>query len=93
MGLRRLVAARSGHGSNGMVRLTLIARTRDGLPLAEGLDGEKEQDMYAYKSQAKVRRVAQHWGEHGGTGGAAVRAAAVAATAKVDNQLHLAAQQ
>ena len=45
-----------------MVRLTLIARTRDGLPLAEGLDGEKEHDMYAYKSQAKVGRAVQHWG-------------------------------
>lgn len=37
-----------------MVRLTLIARTRDGLPLAEGLDADKEHEMYAYKSQAKV---------------------------------------
>lgn len=38
-----------------MVRLTLIARTRDGLPLAEGLDADKEHEMYSYKSQAKVR--------------------------------------
>ena len=38
-----------------MVRLTLIARTRDGLPLAEGLDADKEHEMYQYKSQAKVR--------------------------------------
>lgn len=37
-----------------MVRLTLIARSRDGLPLAEGLDADKEHEMYAYKSQAKV---------------------------------------
>lgn len=36
-----------------MVRLTLIARSRDGLPLAEGLDADKEHEMYAYKSQAK----------------------------------------
>ncbi|PSC72765.1 kDa vesicle transport [Micractinium conductrix] len=36
-----------------MVRLTLIARTRDGLPLAEGLDADKEHEMYQYKSQAK----------------------------------------
>ncbi|KAL4853418.1 vesicle transport protein 25 [Chlorella vulgaris] len=36
-----------------MVRLTLIARTRDGLPLAEGLDADKEHEMYSYKSQAK----------------------------------------
>lgn len=38
-----------------MVKLTLIARVRDGLPLAEGLDADKEHEMYAYKSQAKVR--------------------------------------
>lgn len=37
-----------------MVRLTLIARVRDGLPLAEGLDADKEHEMYSYKSQAKV---------------------------------------
>ena len=39
-----------------MVRLTLVARTRDGLPLAEGLDADKEHEMYSYKSQAKVGR-------------------------------------
>ncbi len=39
-----------------MVRLTLIARVRDGLPLAEGLDADKEHEMYSYKSQAKVGR-------------------------------------
>ena len=38
-----------------MVKLTLIARSRDGLPLAEGLDADKEHEMYSYKSQAKVR--------------------------------------
>lgn len=38
-----------------MVKLTLIARVRDGLPLAEGLDTDKEHEMYSYKSQAKVR--------------------------------------
>ena len=37
-----------------MVRLSLIARVRDGLPLAEGLDADKEHEMYSYKSQAKV---------------------------------------
>ncbi|KAL6779127.1 SEC22 [Auxenochlorella protothecoides x Auxenochlorella symbiontica] len=36
-----------------MVKLTLIARVRDGQLLAEGLDGEKEEGMYAYKTQAK----------------------------------------
>lgn len=37
-----------------MVRLTLIARVADGLPLAEGLDSDKEHDLDMYKSQAKV---------------------------------------
>ena len=36
-----------------MVKLTLIARVADGLPLAEGLDGSPELDFY--KAQAKVR--------------------------------------
>jgi hypothetical protein len=36
------------------VKITLIARARDGLPLAEGLDTDKEHEMYSYKSQAKV---------------------------------------
>ncbi|KAG2483484.1 hypothetical protein HYH03_017666 [Edaphochlamys debaryana] len=36
-----------------MVRLTLIARVHDGLPLAEGLDSEKDAEIDAYKSQAK----------------------------------------
>lgn len=43
-----------------MVKLTLIARVRDGLPLAEGLDTDKEHEMYSYKSQAKVCYVNQH---------------------------------
>ncbi|KAK9809379.1 hypothetical protein WJX73_010317 [Symbiochloris irregularis] len=37
-----------------MVRLTLIARVADGLPLAEGLDSDKEHDLDMYKSQAKT---------------------------------------
>ena len=37
-----------------MVRLTLIARKADGLPLAEGLDNNKEHDLDQYKQQAKV---------------------------------------
>ena len=37
-----------------MVRLTLIARVHDGLPLAEGLDGDKDRDLETYKHQAKV---------------------------------------
>lgn len=36
-----------------MVRLTLIARQRDGLPLAEGLDNDKDPDLNSYKQQAK----------------------------------------
>lgn len=37
-----------------MVRLTLIARLSDGLPLAEGLDNEKDPEIDQYKQQAKV---------------------------------------
>ncbi len=37
-----------------MVRLTLIARVQDGLPLAEGLDSEKDAEIDSYKTQAKV---------------------------------------
>ncbi|KAG1678873.1 hypothetical protein FOA52_003541 [Chlamydomonas sp. UWO 241] len=36
-----------------MVRLTLIARLVDGLPLAEGLDTDKDVEVDSYKSQAK----------------------------------------
>ncbi|KAJ9512883.1 R-SNARE protein, Sec22-family [Haematococcus lacustris] len=36
-----------------MVRLTLIARISDGLPLAEGLDSEKDSEIDQYKAQAK----------------------------------------
>lgn len=42
-----------------MVRLTLIARLTDGLPLAEGLDTDKDVEVDSYKSQAKVRAVAR----------------------------------
>ena len=41
-----------------MVKLTLIARVADGLPLAEGLETEKNADLDAYKQQAKARAVA-----------------------------------
>lgn len=37
-----------------MVRLTLIARKSDGLPLAEGLDNDKDHDLEPFKQQAKV---------------------------------------
>ena len=37
-----------------MVKLTLIARVRDGLPLAEGLDNDRESELFQYKSQAKA---------------------------------------
>lgn len=36
-----------------MVRLTLIARKHDGLPLSEGLDSDNHHDMEPYKQQAK----------------------------------------
>jgi vesicle transport protein SEC22 len=37
-----------------MVKLTLIARVTDGLPLAEGLDdGRDQRDLEVYKQQAK----------------------------------------
>ena len=42
-----------------MVRLTLIARVHDGLPLAEGLDGDKDRDLETYKHQAKVCTAAE----------------------------------
>ena len=38
-----------------MVRLTLIARKHDGLPLSEGLDSDNHHDMEPYKQQAKVQ--------------------------------------
>ena len=37
-----------------MVKLTLIARVSDGLPLAEGLDSDKDHELDSYKQQAKV---------------------------------------
>mmetsp|Transcript_10130 Transcript_10130/g.25936 ORF Transcript_10130/g.25936 Transcript_10130/m.25936 type:complete len:218 (-) Transcript_10130:65-718(-) len=37
-----------------MVRLTLIARVTDGLPLAEGLESDKSSDLETYKQQAKT---------------------------------------
>lgn len=46
-------------GQQIMVRLTLIARVRDGLPLAEGLDGEKDRDLDSYKHQAKARQLSR----------------------------------
>ncbi len=38
-----------------MVKLMLIARVADGLPLAEGLETEKNADFDTYKQQAKAR--------------------------------------
>lgn len=37
-----------------MVKLTLIARVSDGLPLAEGLDNDKDHELSNFKQQAKV---------------------------------------
>lgn len=45
-----------------MVRLTMIARVSDGLPLAEGLDRDEDPELrqYDYKSQAKASAGAVH---------------------------------
>mmetsp|Transcript_1588 Transcript_1588/g.4702 ORF Transcript_1588/g.4702 Transcript_1588/m.4702 type:complete len:219 (+) Transcript_1588:350-1006(+) len=37
-----------------MVALTLISRVSDGLPLAEGLDSDKERQLDSFKQQAKT---------------------------------------
>ena len=37
-----------------MVKMTLIARVADGLPLAEGLDTDKSHELDQFKQQAKV---------------------------------------
>ena len=37
-----------------MVKLTMLARVADGLPLAEGLDSDRQQDLEQYKQQAKT---------------------------------------
>jgi hypothetical protein len=40
-----------------MVRLTLIVRVHDGLPLAEGIETDKDMEVDTYKTQAKVREI------------------------------------
>jgi hypothetical protein len=42
-----------------MVKLTLIARVSDGLPLAEGLDSDKDHELANFKQQAKVSSTPQ----------------------------------
>ena len=37
-----------------MVKLTMLARVADGLPLAEGLDSDRQQDLEHSKQQAKT---------------------------------------
>ena len=37
-----------------MVKLTMLARVADGLPLAEGLDSDRQTDLEQYKQQAKT---------------------------------------
>jgi hypothetical protein len=58
-----------------MVRLTLIARASDGLPLAEGLESDKDPDIEGYKAQAKVCVLVcvlcAHGAQRGGGGSAA----------------------
>jgi hypothetical protein len=66
-----------------MVRLTMIARVSDGLPLAEGLDRDEDPELrqYDYKSQAKASadssRITKHKrsaAAHGAPGAAACTA-------------------
>uniref|UniRef100_A0A7S0YQF9 Uncharacterized protein n=1 Tax=Polytomella parva TaxID=51329 RepID=A0A7S0YQF9_9CHLO len=47
-----------------MSRFTFIARVTDGLPLAEGLESEKNPDLEQYKAQAKniVKKLSQQSG-------------------------------
>ena len=49
-----------------MVRLTLLARITDGLPLAEGLEDDQNQDLLQFKQQAKVKIHSQtlSWTQH-----------------------------
>ncbi len=42
-----------------MVRLTLLARITDGLPLAEGLEEDQNHDLLQFKQQAKVCQTAK----------------------------------
>ena len=37
-----------------MVKLTMLARVADGLPLAEGLESDRQTDLETYKQQAKT---------------------------------------
>ena len=41
-----------------MVRLTLLARITDGLPLAEGLEDDQNHDLLQFKQQAKACSIA-----------------------------------
>lgn len=56
-----------------MVKLTMIARVLDGLPLAEGLDTDASLDLEYYKQQAKTlfKKLGQNASSHSsGAGGA-----------------------
>ena len=57
-----------------MVKLTMIARVLDGLPLAEGLDTDASLDLEYYKQQAKTlfKKLGQNnsYAPSGGGGGA-----------------------
>merc|ERR1712072_346310 len=44
---------RAGRAASTMVKLTMIVRLRDGLPLCEGLELDKVANMETYKQQAK----------------------------------------
>ena len=55
-----------------MVKLTMIARVLDGLPLAEGLDTDASLDLEYYKQQAKTlfKKLGQNSSYSSGAGGA-----------------------
>lgn len=59
---------RAGRAASTMVKLTMIVRLSDGLPLCEGLELDKIANMEMYKQQAKVSA---------STGGAGFRARAL----------------
>ena len=56
-----------------MVKLTMIARVLDGLPLAEGLDTDASLDLEYYKQQAKTlfKKLGQNNSSYASSGGGA----------------------
>lgn len=70
----RLVCLALIRSIRSMVKLTMIARVLDGLPLAEGLDTDASLDLEYYKQQAKTlfKKLGQNnsYAPSGGGGGA-----------------------